>query len=321
MDNPRYDFNKIIGNETIIKSIKTAAKNGHVSHAYIVNGPAGGGKKLLSLTFAKAVLCGNTDTGDACDLCKSCKTLEAGSHPDVVFVRPAKKSLGVDDIREQVVEGAAIMPYSSARRVFIIENADLMTPQAQNALLKTLEEPRHCVFFLLSQNCDAFLPTIISRCVVYKIAPLSAAAVQNHLIAKGFDPDVAQTAAKHAGGAIGRGEVIAADKDFADLHKVITSLAEEVGDKDIPAIFEAAKALEAYKDRIEDALDMLCQYYRDVLVNKSIQAKLVPGNSYIKGLVRKIDITNDARQKLKRNCNFLLTMEVMLLKLAEADHT
>ena len=312
-----YDFCDVVGNGSIIKSIKAAVRHGHVGHAYIFDGPAGVGKKLIALAFAKALLCTSAvdSDGGACGLCRSCKVLEAGSHPDVIFVRRAKKSLGVDEVREQIVGSVNLMPYSGTRRVFIIEDADVMTVQAQNALLKTLEDgPKHAVFFLLSQNFNAFMPTVISRCVLYKIPPLSHGAVRDYLIGAGVDFNRAQELARHAAGSIGRGVAIARDEGFAALHKTMTELARDVDGMEVPAIFEAAKALESHKDRIGEALDMLCLYYRDVLVEKCMGQEAE--THYIKENVRKIRIIEEARRKLNGNCNFLLTMEVMLLHLA-----
>jgi len=308
-----YNFDDIIGNENIVKSLRAAISRGHIGHAYIVSGASGSGKKLLALAFAKAVLCESKGTA-ACNFCTSCKTLEAGSHPDVVYVRPTKKSMGIDDIREQVLEGAAVMPYSSDRRVFIIQDADLMTVSAQNALLKTLEDgPKYAVFVLLAQNSDVFLPTITSRCVTYKTQPLADAVVQNYLVAQGIGREAAETAASHAAGSIGRGMMLAADEDFAALRITISGLADSLDDKGIPAVFEAAKLLEKHKERIGDVLDMLCLFYRNILVAECGEDDYAHG--YVKAIVDNINIIDETRRKLNRNCNFLLTMEVMLLRL------
>jgi len=308
-----YDFGDIIGNASIVKALKAAITRDHIGHAYIFSGAAGCGKRLLALAFAKAVLCGSRhEVASACNACASCKTLESGNHPDVVFVRPSKKSMGVDDIRQQVLENAAILPYSSSRRVFIIQNADLMTVAAQNALLKTLEDgPKYAVFILLAQNGGVFLSTIVSRCVLYKIPPLADGAVQDYLIGQGIEREIAQMVATHAGGSVGRGMALAADDGFMALYKAMGELANDLDNKDIPGIFEAAKSLEAHKENISDALDMLALFYRGLMVAECGVDDLAYDD--VKAVVRKIRAIDDARYKLSRNCNFLLTMEVMLL--------
>ncbi|MCL2397899.1 MAG: DNA polymerase III subunit [Defluviitaleaceae bacterium] len=302
------DFSKIIGNQGVIRSIKASVARGHVSHAYIIDGGPGVGKKLLALAFAKAVMCGNASDGNPCGACASCVTIESGNHPDVAFVQATKKTLGVDDIREQVVEKTATLPYSSRHRIFIIENAHTMTIPAQNALLKTLEDgPKYVICFLLSQNTGAFLPTVLSRCVLYKIPPLSEPEVYGYLTANGISAEKAKIAAAHANGAIGRGLALAADDDFAQLRKAVLDAVAVAESRSIADIFGAAKALEAHKDRIADALDIMLLHYRDILM---------ANNDTSKDAAKKIKHIQDARQKLNRNCNFLLTVEVLLLKLA-----
>lgn len=309
-----YDFAEIIGSETIIKSIKATISHNRLGCAYIFDGAAGSGKTLLALAFAKIILCEAGKLGVPCGQCVSCRTLEVGSHPDVIFVRPSKKTMGVDDIREQVGNVASLMPYSGPRRVFVITKADSMTVAAQNALLKTLEGgPKYAVFLLLSQNSGAFLPTVLSRCVLYKIPSLAEEQVTDYLIAAGVGAELAKTAAKHAGGSIGRAKAIAGDEGFLALHTAIIDLARTIEEKDISEIFEAAKALEAYKDRISEALDILRLYFRDALVALCRHDSLE--NPAIKGFIKKIRAIEEGKRKLNQNCNFLLTIEVLLLEI------
>ena len=305
-------FGDIVGSETIIKSMQAAIEHGHIGHAYIIDGPAGSGKGLLAETFTAAILCKNLIGYNPCGSCISCITLQSGNHPDVVFVRTAKKSVGIDDVREQIVENISVLPYSSQKRVYIIENAQTLTIPAQNALLKTLEDgPKYAVFFLLSENHKAFLPTILSRCVLYKIAPLGDAVVAAHLTAQGIDANSAAIAAANAAGAIGRAMEIAKDESFLPFRDEILDMARVIENKDITEIFAAAKAMESHKERIGQALDILCIYYRDILIGNQTDAPP-------QAIIRKIRVIEDAKQKLNQNCNFLLTMEVMLLKLSQA---
>ena len=304
-----YDFDAIIGNKTIIKSMRSAAEHGHINHAYIIDGTAGVGKRLLTLAFAKSILCSESAEGNSCGKCASCNTLESGNHPDVVFVRPSKKTMGVEDIREQVVNNVNLLPYGSDHRIFILEGAETMTTAAQNALLKTLEDgPKYIVLFLLSKNLNAFLPTIISRCAIYKIPSLNNDAVCKYLAAKGIAAEHAEIAAAYSQGSIGRAIALASDEDFMDFRKEILEIADSIESSDIAAVFAAAKSLEAHKDRINEALDILYMHFRGILLESE--------SSSIKGIIAKIRAIESAGQKLSRNCNFLLTMEIMLLKLA-----
>ena len=301
-------FGDIVGSENIIKSMKAAIKHGHIGHAYIIDGAAGSGKRLLANTFAAAILCENLAGEDPCGVCVSCITLQSGNHPDVVFVRTEKKSIGIDDVREQIVEGISILPYSSQKRVYVIENAETLTAPAQNALLKTLEDgPKYAVFFLLSQNHKTFLPTVLSRCALYKIAPLADFVIADYLVKQGVETNFAATAAASASGSIGRALAITTDESFMPFRNEILDMARDIENKDIVEIFAMAKVLESYKERITEALDILCIHFRGILVE---------GEENPQAIIRKIRTIEDTRQKLNQNCNFLLTMEIMLLKLS-----
>jgi len=255
-----------------------------------------------------AILCDNIKDTEPCGTCISCITFQSGNHPDVVFVRTQKKSIGIDDVREQIVEGISILPYSSQKRIYIIEKAHTLTVPAQNALLKTLEDgPKYAVFLLLSQNHKAFLSTILSRCAMYKIAPLCNADVIAYLISHGIAADHAAIAASSASGSIGRALAIATDESFMPFRNEILDVARDIENKDIIEIFAAAKSLESHKERIIEALDILCIYFRDILVFGQTNNEL--------NTIRKIRTIDDTRQKLNQNCNFLLTMEIMLLKI------
>ena len=303
-------FSEIVGSKNIIQSMQAAIRHGHIGHAYIIDGPPGSGKRLLANTFAAAILCEDLADDNPCGTCISCITLQSGNHPDAVFVRTQKKSIGIDDVREQIVENISVLPYSSQKRVYIIENAHTLTVPAQNALLKTLEDgPNYAVFLLLSQNHKTFLPTVLSRCVLYKIAPLSDADITAHLAAQGVEESLAAIAAASAAGSLGRAMAIVADDSFMPFRNEILDIAHSIENKGIIEIFAMAKALEIHKERIGEALDILCIYFRDILVADKTENP--------QAIIRKIRVIEGTKQKLNQNCNFLLTTEVMLLKLAK----
>ena len=178
------DFKDITGHEQIVKSLKESIKNNMVSHAYIFCGLKGSGKKLVADAFAKVLNCRNMQNEEGCGKCHSCIQFESRNNPDVFYVKATKtKSISVDDIREQVIEKVKTKPYSYNYKIFIIDKADTLTVQAQNALLKTLEEPpKYVVIMLLSQSMESFLPTVLSRCVVMKLRPISAHKIKEYMI-------------------------------------------------------------------------------------------------------------------------------------------
>jgi len=306
----KYDFKNIIGCELTIKSMRADINHGRIGHAYVLEGLKGAGKRLLALTFAKSVLC--EKGGHPCGVCKSCITLESGNHIDIIFVRSTKKtaSLGIDDIRDQINSVANILPYASSRRIFIVENAESMTVSAQNALLKTLEDgPKSNIFLLLASNSAFLLPTILSRCVLYKIPPIPQNRIAKHLLAANVPQKTAESAAIHSGGTIGQAYALANDEGFTALCDKSENLAKTLKSIDIVSLFAAAKDLEQHKDQIGLILDILQNYYRNILI-ENLNEEI--NTNYIKN-IRNID---ESRKKLKQNCNFLLTMEIMLLKLS-----
>ena len=136
------NFKDIIGQDQIKTHLLDGILQGNISHAYIINGETGSGRRLLASALTKALLCENRSAqGDACGVCKSCKQVDTNNHPDVRFVTHEKASISVDDIREQINDTIMVRPYSSQYKIYIVDEAQKMTVQAQNALLKTIEEP------------------------------------------------------------------------------------------------------------------------------------------------------------------------------------
>ena len=156
-------FSDIIGHEQIIGHLKNAIALDKASHAYIFNGPKLSGKMMLAEAFAMALQCEGEGTGTRpCLLCRSCKQAVDHNQPDIIYVSHEKpNTIGVDDIRTQINNDIVIKPYSSRYKVYIVDEAEKMNQQAQNALLKTIEEaPAYAVILLLTTNADSFLPTI-----------------------------------------------------------------------------------------------------------------------------------------------------------------
>ena len=176
-------FKDVVGHKDIINYIRSAVTENRVSHAYILNGERGAGKKMLASLFAMTLLC-EKQGPEPCNECHSCRQAKSGNHPDIIRVTHEKpNSISVDDIRRQVNDDIQIKPYQGPWKIYIIAEADLMTVQAQNALLKTIEEPpAYAVIFLLTENAEALLPTITSRCVMLKLRNIKDTLIRKYLM-------------------------------------------------------------------------------------------------------------------------------------------
>ncbi|MCL2353011.1 MAG: DNA polymerase III subunit [Defluviitaleaceae bacterium] len=301
-----HSFDHILGNEMVKRSMVQSIGLNRLHHSYIIAGSKGSGKKTLANAFAKSIVCAKPKEGLACGACKPCVTFDSGNNPDIVYIKSEKATLGVGEVREQVLEGLSISPHGKYR-VYIIQDAHKMTPAAQNAMLLTLEEgPKHTIFLLLTENIASFLPTVLSRCIKYQTAPLGSEVVREHLEKMGADGEKAKAAISLSKGYMGQAIKMAIDEDFIQMYNWVVDVAKG-GEKDIVEIFKTAKDMEQYKDNIFDVLEVLKNHYRGQMVE---HARNGQGASNI---LAKIKIIIDTEEKLKTNCNFLLCMETMLL--------
>ncbi|HCT65559.1 MAG TPA: DNA polymerase III subunit delta [Lachnospiraceae bacterium] len=327
-----YGFDEITGNGQIIKNFESAMFHGRVSHAYILSGQFGSGKKLIAKSFAKALEC-EKGIGLACGVCSACKTFDSDNNPDIFYVKPTKtKALGADDIREQVLKQVDIKQYRYRYKIFIIENADKMTVAAQNVFLKTLEEPPgYAVFLLLAENSELFLPTVLSRCVTFKIRPLGSEQVAEYMVKnRGILREEAFFLAEYAGGSIGKAIKLSEDEEFGLMREDITDRLFALRDIDLATALMWAKEMEKYKDNPE-MLDIIYMWYRDVLAAKKLgdEKYIIQKDKLQKifaqakkesniGLGKTLSAVWQAKRQLGQNGNFLLTMEIMLMKIKES---
>ena len=192
------------------------------------------------------------------------------NHPDVIYVTHEKDAISVDDIRQQVSGDVAIRPYQSDRKIYIIENAQKMNVQAQNALLKTIEEPPdYVVILLLTTNADAFLQTIVSRCVRLDLKPISHLMIRDYLMRKYQLPDYqAMLYAVFSQGNLGKAIKIATSADFNEKRQKVIELVTHVRDLFDYQLLDYAREYAKVAD-LGEYLDLLVVWYRDVLLYKS----------------------------------------------------
>lgn len=325
-------FQDIIGQEQIKEHLRNAIVTGKMSHAYIIHGEKSSGKEFIAKVFAMAVQC---EKGEAepCQECHSCKQALSGNHPDIIRVVHEKpNTISVDDIRKQVNGDVALKPYSSAHKIYIINEAEKMTAQAQNALLKTLEEPpSYAVIFLLTSNVNALLPTIISRCVVLNMKPVPDTMVRDYLCRQLQVPDYkAEVCAAFARGNIGKAKALASSEEFDNIKSDALSLLKYIQDMELNEIIAAVKKISEYKLEVNDYLDICAIWYRDALLFKAtsdvnhlvfreeIQAlRRTAKRSSYEGIETIIKALDTAKKRIDANVNFELTMELLMLTIQE----
>lgn len=325
-------FKDVVGHKDILKYISSAVENNRVSHAYILNGERGSGKKMLANLFAMTLLC-ETGDNEPCGKCHSCKQAESGNHPDIIRVTHEKpNSISVDDIRTQVNNTMDIKPYQGPYKVYIIPQADMMTPQAQNAILKTIEEPpSYAVFLLLTENAETLLPTINSRCVMLKLRNIKDTLIKKYLMENLEIPDYkADMCTAFAQGNMGRAIMLANSDHFNEIREEAVQLLKHISEMELNEIVAAVKNISVYKLEITDYLDIIMIWYRDVLLYKATKEidkvvfkdqlqsiKEQARKSSYEGIELILESLEKAKARLKANVNFDLVMELLFLTIKE----
>jgi DNA polymerase-3 subunit delta' len=314
----------IVGQSPLIAGMEQILAGGRIVHAYLFEGPAGSGKKTISGLFAQALLCEGPGE-KPCHKCIPCKQYESGNHPDVFWIRRLedKTAISVDQIRE-LQSKVKVKPFQEGVRICFIDEAQLMNPQAQNALLKTLEEPpSHTLFFLLADNTSSLLPTIISRCQLFRIDSLSRediAMLLNQRLSIGYEEGL--TFAALSQGNPGQALALAGDEVFIGLREQLINGMNNAG---TPKILDLIGLFIEYKERVEDLFTVLQLWIRDIIILKETEDyNLIINRDQIPLLSKQVSyFTTEAlqvmigsieqsRKRLKSNTNYQLTIEAML---------
>lgn len=325
-------FNDIVGNSHIVEHFTKAIENDKVSHAYIINGEKGMGKKTIANAFAMTLLCEENGVMP-CMKCHSCVQALSGNNPDIIYIRPDKiNTLSIDHIREKLVNDVAIKPYRYSHKVYIVENAELMNVQAQNAILKTIEEPpEYAIIILLSSNADIFLQTVRSRCVILDMQPLKNEQIKNYLMINKKVVDYqADIATNMSGGNLGRAIDYAVSQDFSDMLSEVIRLMKYIKEMQVYEVVAAVRKVSEFNFRPEEYIDLIMLWFRDVLVYKAsldvnklifkdeiITIKEYASGTSYNGIELVLDALEKAKLRLKANVNFDITIEMMFLAIRE----
>ena len=325
-------FHDILGHEQIIAHLQNAIEEDKVSHAYIFNGPEASGKMMLAEAFAMALQC-EGEGKRPCLECRSCRQAADHNQPDIIYVSHEKpNTIGVDDIRTQINNDIDIKPYSSRYKVYIVDEAQKMNQQAQNALLKTIEEPpAYAIILLLTTNADSFLQTILSRCITLNLKAVKEDKLKEYLMKHYQIPDYqADICAAFSQGNVGKAIQLASSEEFGELKASVLQLMKRLEDIDLYEMTGAVKQIAEYKLSVNDYFDLMMIWFRDVLYLKATNdvdglifkdevydiKKQAAKRSY-QGIETILEALEKAKIRLNANVNFDLVIELLLLTIKE----
>ena len=344
-------FDDVIGQKQTVDHLRNAIRFGKISNAYIISGERRCGKQFIADIFAAALECEETQKDpehntDPCGKCHSCIQASTRNQPDIIYLTRSEKSkiISVDDIREQVNHTVAIKPYSSRYKIYIINEAEKMNQVAQNALLKTIEEPpEYAVFLLLTSNVNALLPTVLSRCVTLQMKPVSDDEVRKYLKKENVPDAKADMCVAFARGNIGKAMFLATNEKFEGIIDDSSALMNRIGSMDQSDIENDIKSIKKYFDKqdndqnetdidINDYLDIIAVWYRDALLYKASNdtnhlifkngerldvVKRIADHATYEGIEEVLGSIDQAKARFLANVNFELVMELLLLSIRD----
>lgn len=292
-------FENIIGNTNIKTVLEKSIKQNKLSHSYLFVGIQGIGKKMIATEFAKMILC--LDDNKYCNHCKSCIEFDTNNNPDFVLISPDGNNIKIEQIRD-IQKRIQEKPIISEKKVYIIDNADLMTTEAQNCLLKTLEEPpEFAVIILIGSNSNTFLPTIKSRCTIMNFNKISDEEMTKYLREKCDVKNIDQNMLYMYQGSIGKSLEL---KEKQEEYRNIENIINNINRYDLIDFINNAEILYKSKEEINDILD----YINVILLNKAKDEYLYTNC---------IQIVENTKKRLKQNANYDMSIDNMLFNIWE----
>lgn len=322
-----------IGNEMIKRAIEKAIVNDNLSHFYIFSGEDGVGKKNLALEFIKSIYCIENLKYNNED-CISCKKVMSKNHSDVVYIEKEekKKSIGIDIIRKEVNTTINLPPFESEKKIYFIENAEELTIESQNALLKTIEEPpEYIIFIFITNNINKLLSTVLSRAVVFDCKKLNSVEIRQY-IEKNYEILEASIDfyVSMADGNINILKKYIEDENFNILRNALINLLIELESCDLVRAISFYDFFNDNKIYLDDLFNSMMIWYRDLLIYKDTKdfsliiqqdkkddIMVMSEKFKISNLVKKINIIDNTIKALEFNSNYQITIENMLLSLKE----
>ena len=317
----------ILGNEKIRHHLRESIIKRSISHAYILAGDKGIGKSKIAREFAMELIC-EKHTG--CGECPACRQFLADAYPDFFYMdAEGKESIGIDRIRENIVNDVSIRPYHGKVKIYIIDEADKMTVGAQNALLKTIEEPpEYVVILLLVRNMSLLLETIRSRCIKLLLSAVSNDRIKRWLVEKGTSEDLATVVASYSNGAPGIAKAMAESEDFAGMYNQNVEFLKKISEASINDILLFIEELKKRTGGFKDFINFLRLWYRDIcilkLTKKIDNLVFIREESIILRLSREytlkkinsiIDLIDETETRLNSNVSGDTVMELLFIGL------
>ena len=307
---------EFIGYSNLINNFKTRCINGTLSHVHLIAGEDGIGKSILANLLAKIILNGDLNR----------------EYVDIINYKTEKSSFGVDDVRN-IIEEVSKKPFEGDKKVIIIHKGNKLTTQAQNALLKTIEEPPKGVhIIILCESLELILDTIKSRCEIYKLTPLTREELDKYIELKGFNnsQEEMKAAIAFSEGIPGKIDRYFNDESLRELRLNVIKLLNDIKSNDLEGILEKEEFFSGYKDTKEEVLNIIGSIIRDILIHKEVENnefiinsdKIKDINELTKELsFRKLNNMiikiEEARKNIRSNVNWTMTLRVMLMGFME----
>ena len=306
-------FEKIRGQRFAKKYLSNSIKSNMISHAYMFEGPSGVGKNTMARELATTLL----------------EMENLFNSPDYIEITPDGNSIKIAQIRK-LQSDILVKPYKSYK-IYVIDEAQKMTVEAQNALLKTLEEPpKYAIIILITNNKESLLDTIKSRCEILKFTPIPLVEVADYLTQTGVDKNRASLLANFSRGSMQKAIELSESEDFHIMRDEVQKYVETFLTGSMLDIMDIQSSIEKYKDNITNVLDLLVNYFRDIMmVKENVDSSMIINLDrlvFIKNMSTKItysqlskiiDIIEETKNKLRSNCNFNISIQVMTLNIYE----
>ena len=292
-------FENILGNQKIKEKLKKSINEDKILHSYLFIGIEGIGKKLIAKEFAKAILCLNEEK--YCNNCKSCIEFDSNNNPDFLYIEPDGNNIKIEQIRE-MQKKIQEKPIISQKKVYILNDADKMTQEAQNCLLKTLEEPpEFAIIILIGSNENAFLSTIKSRCMIIHFEPVSNVEISNYLQKNYGTENINNDTLDIFEGSIGKAIKL---KDKQEEYSKIKNIIDNLEKTDLIEIVNQSEILYKSKEEITEFLD-----YINILLLKKAKTQYK--------YTECVNIVENTKKRIRQNANYDMCIDNMLFNMWE----